>query len=258
MKTVLRLIFLLPLLLPLNLRADMPRDAVYLDGNGSKFGLILCHGRGKHPTWKVVEPLRHGVHDKLGWHTLSLQMPAEDKSWKQYADDFPAAYASITQAINFLRNQGVEKVFLMGHSMGSRMASAYVANNADHGIDGLIVAGIRNNGPSPLDGDENLRKTSIPVLDIWGDANGKDSRAASERRDLVSARYQQIPVEGANHKFDDHEEVFVNAVVRWLRQQAGDQVASLTTNRLLHACHGLLPGIIMDPVIRHQLHQPVG
>ena len=200
--------------------AEAPPGAAYLDGNGSSYALILNHGRGKYPTWKVVNPLRKGVHATLGWHTLSLQMPAEDKNWKLYADDFPAAFEAIKQGIEFLRNQkGVTKIYLMGHSMGSRMASAFMAENADPSIKGLIVAGIRNNGGYPMDGKHNLERIKIPVLDIWGGGNSKDYDAAKERVILVSATYTQVEVPGANHKFDGYDDELVAAVVAWLKAQ---------------------------------------
>ena len=209
------------LFLSINLFADQPSGSAYLGGTDSKYALILCHGRGKHPKWKVVDPLRKGVHDNLGWHTLSLQMPAESKDWKKYADDFSQAYEMIQAGISYLRNEkGVETIFLMGHSMGSRMASAFVADNPDQSIKGLIVAGIRNSGGYPLDGKQNLENVEIPVLDIWGDGgNGKDSNHASDREDLVSEQYKQVAISGANHKFDGYEDEFVSAVVDWLKDQ---------------------------------------
>jgi pimeloyl-ACP methyl ester carboxylesterase len=200
--------------------AASPSGSVYLDGNGSSHALILCHGRGKYPTWKVVDPLRKGVHTILGWHTLSLQMPAEDKNWKKYANDFPAAFETIKQGIVFLRNQkGVSTIYLMGHSMGSRMASAFVAENPDTSIRGLIVAGIRNNGDYPLDGKQNLKGINIPVLDVWGGGDSKDYDAAKERAELVSTTYTQVEIPGANHKFEGDDDHFVAAVVNWLKAQ---------------------------------------
>jgi len=60
--------------------ADAPTDSAYLDGGTSKIGLILCHGRGAYPTWKVVDPLRKKINERLGYHTLSLQMPNDEKN----------------------------------------------------------------------------------------------------------------------------------------------------------------------------------
>ncbi|HHS99840.1 MAG TPA: alpha/beta hydrolase, partial [Thiomicrospira sp.] len=98
----------------------------YLNGGQSKTAVILCHGKGKYPTWKVVDPLRKEIHSELGFHTLALQMPKGDIHWEEYADFFPQAHAKIAKAIEFLKTEkGVETVYLMGHSMGSRMASSF-------------------------------------------------------------------------------------------------------------------------------------
>jgi len=201
-------------------QADKPTDAVYLNGHDNKTALILAHGKGKHPTWLVVNPLRKGVHEQLGFHTLSLQMPTGHSFWEDYADDFPKAYATISQAIEFLKNEkGITKIFLMGHSMGSRMASAYVSAHPDNSLSGLIIAGCRNNGGRPLSCDDNLKNVRLPVLDIWGSGSGKDHDAAADRSEFVSSQYQQVAIDGADHRFEGDETEFVNAVVHWLRKQ---------------------------------------
>jgi len=211
---------LLLLLIPLNnLTADIIATAAYLDGGTSDKGVILCHGRGKNPTWKVVDPVRKGVHQQLGFHTLSLQMPNQRNNFKDYAKDFPEAFRAIKQGIEFLQQKGVKKIYLMGHSMGSRMASAFLAENPEQPVQGLIVAGCRNNGGNPFDCKNNLRKLHLPVLDIWGGAESKDNQAAAERESLRSSTYQQISIAGANHRFDDHEDEMVTAVVNWLKTQ---------------------------------------
>jgi len=199
--------------------ADKPVGSEYLAGS-NKNALILAHGRAKYPTWKVVDPLRKGVHDKLGYHTLSLQMPNDDKEWRQYADDFPDAYEIIKAGIRYLKEEkGVTKIFLMGHSMGSRMASAFVSDNPDQTLAGLIVVGCRNNGGYPLSCKENLENVDMPVLDLWGGDNGKDSDAASNRQEFVSENYTQVEISGANHKLDDYDRAFIAAVVNWLKTQ---------------------------------------
>lgn len=200
--------------------AQQPNNSVYTDGGDSKIALILAHGRGKYPTWKVVEPLRLAVSDELGYHTLSLQLPNEDKHWESYAEDFPVAYKMFKQAIQFLQNEkGITKIYLMGHSMGSRMASAFVAKFPTQKIDGLIIAGCRNNGDEPLSCLENMQKVKVATLDIWGGDNTKDIDAASEREGLISTSYRQIEITDANHKFDGADEAFVAAVIKWLQKQ---------------------------------------
>lgn len=200
--------------------AAPPEGSVYLEGDDGQAGLILAHGKGRHPRWLVVEPLRKGVNRKLGYHTLSLQMPTGYSDWKDYADAFPDAHRTIREAIAYLREEkGASRVFLFGHSMGSRMASAFVSGTPDHGLAGLIVAGCRNNGGQPLSCDQNLRTIDLPVLDIWGGKNGKDSRAAAERRGMLSGSYRQEEIVGANHKFERYEDELVDTVVVWLEKQ---------------------------------------
>ena len=203
-----------------NSYAETPKDAEYLDGGASKSALILAHGRGKHPTWLVVEPLRNGVHEKLGYHTLSLQMPNDDdRHWKEYAEDFPTAYRIIDDAIRFLKQEkNIKKIYLMGHSMGSRMVSAYMAKNNNANINGLIIAGCRNNGGEPFDCHENVSGLKLPILDIWGNGNYKDQTAAQDRSELKSKTYTQVAIDSAEHKFVGYDDEFVSAVVDWLKK----------------------------------------
>ena len=167
------LLFLITLLFSISVYAEKPANSLYLQGSKDS-ALILCHGRGHSPDWKVVGPLRHNINKKMNWHTLSLQMPAEDKNWKEYGEDFPDAYQTIHAAIKFLKEEKkVKNIYLMGHSMGSRMASAFMAENVNAPIKGLIIAGCRNNGDYPLSCSETIKEVKIKVLDIWGGANGK-------------------------------------------------------------------------------------
>lgn len=208
------------LLLGSSALADKPSGSAYLDGGASKVGVILCHGQGQHPTWKVVDPLRKGIHEQLGYHTLSLQMPAGKKDWRKYSQDFPRAYQEIEAGIAFLRKEkGVERIYLMGHSMGSRMATGFLADHPDAPIAGFIGVGVRNRGGRPLDSDANLRLVKIPVIDVYGDAEEKEGLSDGKARsDMVSERYKQVVIPGASHTFDGHEQAMVKAVVEWLKE----------------------------------------
>ncbi len=241
-----------------------PQGSAYLDGKDSKFGVVLLHGRGKHPKWLVVDPLRIGIHEKLGYHTLSLQMPiskskyCEKKSplkklcWRQYAAEFPEAYRRIHAGVEFLaKKKGVRAIYLMGHSMGSRMATAFLAIHGgkglpgsmqggkwarpvqpDAGVAGFIGVGVRNGGGDPLDSEANLHRIAdIPVLDVYGDGgNGRDAEHAGYRHEGKLTRrsgYTQVLIKGADHKFTakvDDKPVsnrLVEVVVDWLKRLEG-------------------------------------
>ena len=195
-------------------------DNAYLSGDKSDTAVILCHGRGQHPTWDVVDPLRKGIHEQLGYHTVSLQMPTGSVGWKKYADFFPDAYSRISSTVKALQDKGIKKIFLMGHSMGTRMATAYLANTENHGIQGYIGIGMRNGGPDPLNSNENLDSVNIPVIDIYGDGGeGVDANHAAAREGHVSERYKQVLIPYADHRFDGNESDMVKAVVAWLKTQ---------------------------------------
>ncbi len=197
--------------------ASQPKDSVYLEGENS-YTVILIHGKGKHPRWKVVEPLRININKELKYHTLSLQMPNKRKEFKEYAKDFPKAYSIINEAINYLRNEKkIKKIYLIGHSMGSRMAGAFVANNKND-LKGLVVLGCRNTGKTPLSCINNIKNLELPLLDIWGGDNSKDKESAKSRKYLVGENYTQVEIYKANHRFKNKETELTQTVINWLKK----------------------------------------
>ena len=193
---------------------------LYEDGGKSDIGVILCHGKGGDPESWVVEPLRTEIHEQLGYHTLSLQMPGGRKKLAEYKEDFPLAYAEIDRGLRFLRSKGVTRVVLIGHSLGSRMATAYIATHPAPSLHGFVGVGMLNNGGSPFNCLENLQKTTLPVLDVWGEAGmAQDTAFASERKLLVSPHYSQISIADGDHALSEHEEELSSAVIQWLQKQ---------------------------------------
>ena len=198
-------------------------DWAYLDGGNSSVGVILCHGRGGDPDWYVVGALREMINKKLGYHTLSIQMPGGNKSRHEYYSDFPEAYQAIQTSVDYLRSKkGVKKVYIIGHSLGARMASAYLSKYPMVGISGFIGVSMLNNGGNPFDCSENLANVSIPILDIYPKF-GKydDAMHARSRKKLISANYQQKMISNANHAFSSSssEAELSAAVISWFESQ---------------------------------------
>lgn len=197
------------------------KDHAFLKAGNSKIAVILCHGRDKHPRWKVVEPLRKEINHQLNWHSLSLQMPIGDSDWTSHQYLFPQAFQTIDQGINFLKEKhGVTKIFLLGHSMGSRTGAAYLAAKNNHKISGFIGIGMRNNGGYPLNAKYSLENIKTPVLDLFGDGgNGADLEHANDRKSLLSERYLQVKIKNANHKFTQHQPEMISSVIDWLKDR---------------------------------------
>lgn len=201
--------------------AQMP-EGEYLDGNESKVAVVLAHGRGNSPDGNVVGPLRQAIHKELGFHTLSLRMPdpnADSPDSPDLIATFPEAYQRIQAAIDYLKNERkVKRIYLMGHSMGGRMTSGFLANSPDAGVVGFIGVGLAAGGKEPVNTNLNLRKVKVPVVDVYGD-NEMDAKAASFRKPLVSERFVQVAIPGAKHDYRNYEKPVANAVIGWLKQQ---------------------------------------
>jgi predicted alpha/beta-hydrolase family hydrolase len=202
--------------------AEMPKGE-YLEGKGSKIGVILAHGQGWDPDSHVVGPLRRVINKELGFHTLSLQMPIipgkrSPETFQEYASTFPDAYKTIQAAIDFLKKEkGVDRVYLMGYSMGGRMTTAFLANHPDSGIVGYIGVGLVAGGEEPLNTNFNLRKVKIPVLDVYAE-NDQDAKFAQNRKSFVSERFKQIPIAGAKHDYKGYDKQIADTVIPWLRE----------------------------------------
>jgi dienelactone hydrolase len=203
--------------------AEMP-EGQYLDGKDSKVGVILAHGRGLSPDSQVVGPLRKSINKEVGFHTLSLQMPVAPSARtpgkiQQYESTFPEAYKRIQAGIDFLRKEkGVERIYLMGYSMGGRMTTGFLAEHPESGISGYIGIGLLGGGEEPFNTNLNLKKIKVPVIDIHADS-GPDAKGAEFRERFVSNRYTQVVMVGANHDFHGYESQLTTAVISWLKQR---------------------------------------
>lgn len=201
--------------------AQMPRGE-YLEAKGSKVAVVLAHGRGGSADGNVVGPLRRAIHKDLGFHTLSLEMPdpgVDSPADPALAAAFPEAYQRIQSAIEFLKKEkGVERIYLMGYSMGGRMTSAFLANRSDAAVVGYIGVGLLAGGQDPVNTTLNLKNAKIPVIDVYAE-NDRDAQFAAFRKSFVSERFVQVPIPGAKHDYRGYEKQVTDAVVEWLRKQ---------------------------------------
>ncbi len=98
---------------------------IYTEARNSKAAILLVHGLGVHPDHGVIGVLRASLPD-LGYTTLSIQMPVQKA--QATADDYPAVFpeaaARIEAGARWLAGRGYQRVVLLSHSMGSRMANA--------------------------------------------------------------------------------------------------------------------------------------
>lgn len=171
-----------------------------LEGSGNPdVGVVLMHGRQSQPDGPVVRQLRQAL-NSAGYTTLSIDNPIAgvdaapaNGNFRDFADyvadvssttpyAFPEAYARVRTAINHLQSLGVEKVVVLGFSMGSRFMAAHVANGQQDELPivGFIGIGMYATSVSVLNHVNTLPNISVPVLDLYGDedTNAKNTALA--------------------------------------------------------------------------------
>lgn len=161
---------------------DSSYSGELLETSCAEVGVVMYHGRGSTPTGPVVEELRNSL-NRAGYTTLSIENPLPlngQTDFPSYENDvltdnyvFPEAYARMRTAINYLQTRGVKQVVVAGFSLGSRLATAHVARGQvdELSVLGLIGVGMYGNSIDPLNVAETLDEVSVPVLDIYGDAD---------------------------------------------------------------------------------------
>lgn len=196
-------------------------------GEDQQRAAIIMHGTGIHPDWKqVISPLRIGLTDH-GWHTLSIQMPIlpNDAEYPEYAPLYGEVAPRVNAAIKQLKEDGINKIVLIGHSQGSAMASYYLSKNktdASTEILGFVGISMPN-----LSDDErmkpttSLKKITLPVLDIYGSDDLKSVLDNNEQRMAAgekagNERYSQLVIKNAGHFFEGKEDELIRWVADWI------------------------------------------
>jgi alpha/beta superfamily hydrolase len=119
--------------------------------------------------------------------------------------------------VAFLKERGVDTIVVLGHSLGSTMASYYLSTD-DRDIQGFVAIGM----PAGIEKSDVLNakmvaEIKIPLLDLYGSEDSADVLEAVPLRQEVEGRpYRSEKVEGANHFFDGKEDALVDSVNNWL------------------------------------------
>ena len=184
---------------------------------------IIMHGTGIHPDWKqVISPLRVGLTDH-NWHTLSIQMPILKNSaeYPEYAPLYEEVAPRINAAIKQLKEDGIKKIVLIGHSQGSAMGTYYLSKNKPD-ILGFVGIGMPDlHTDIRMMPSESLKKVKVPVLDLYASDDLKSVLDNSDKRMAAgekagNERYSQLVIKNAGHFFEGKEEELIRWVADWM------------------------------------------
>jgi len=199
--------------------------SIYTEADEPGGAVIIMHGRGFHPNWAdVVYPLRVGLVDQ-GWNTLSLQMPVLGKEAKfyDYLEIMDEALPRIEAGIDYLKQQGNEKIILIAHSCSVHMAMAWVDAGRMRDIDAFVGIGMGAvDYKQPMKRPFPLEKFIVPVLDVYGEEEypavirGAPERLAAMQK-AGNPKSKQLTVPGANHYFTDEGDALLEVVGPWLQ-----------------------------------------
>lgn len=118
--------FILPII-----SISMPLTALAEIGS-SKIGIVIMHGKGGSPKRNVAE-LAFSL-EQQGFLVTNLEMPWSGR--RNYDVDVSTAENEVDAALNKLRDQGANKLFVAGHSQGGVFA-LYLGGR--HAIQGIIA-----------------------------------------------------------------------------------------------------------------------
>ena len=189
--------------------------ALYTPAPNAKGAVIIAHGMGVHPDYGLYGQLRTMLPER-GYTTLSIQMPvlAADAKADDYPPLFPESAERIGAAAAWLKARGYDRVALVSHSMGARMANYYLTHTGAPGVQAWVAVGIT----API---EKPNEIPVPTLDIHGDGDlpvvlkGTAERAFYLRRIKGSA---QVVVAGADHFFAGKEPDLARFIANFLDQ----------------------------------------
>lgn len=199
--------------------------SIYTEADEPAGAVIIMHGRGFHPNWTdVAYPLRVGLVEQ-GWNTLSLQMPVLGKEAKfyDYLEIMDEAAPRIEAGIDFLKQQGNDRIILIAHSCSVHMTMAWIDAGGMRDIDGLVGIGMGAvDYQQPMKKPFPLEKITVPVLDVYGEEEYPAViRGAPERltaiREAGNPKSRQVTVPGANHYFSDEGDALLEVVGPWLQ-----------------------------------------
>jgi pimeloyl-ACP methyl ester carboxylesterase len=192
---------------------------------------IILHGRGAHPDWMdVVYPLRSQLPD-YGWKTLSIQMPlaaSGSEDWV-YEALIPEAFSRIAAAVDYLKQQKVTNIVLIGHSLGARMGVAYLAQGAPKAIRAFVAVGLSADRRRPDEGTLGaMRQVRLPFIDLYGSQDLASVVETTQERALAARladnpAYRQTEIAGADHFFRGLDDTLVARVRAWMGRVAPGQ-----------------------------------
>lgn len=218
-------------------------EVIWLKARGSQFltlfteqltvnsqgAVIIVHGMGAHADWpNVVAPLRKRL-PKMGWATLSIQMPVlpPEEPLSEYGKTITLGSRRIQSAIQYLRQRKFLNIAIIGYSFGAATAAEFLAKTQKNQVAAFVGISLQTQkflNPT-IKLLRALEKINMPVLDIYGSRDFSEVIRLADDRRLAGRKqgrrtYHQLVIEGADHYFAGLEDVLSRRIRGWLDKAA--------------------------------------
>jgi len=218
-----------------------------------KGGVILLHDADSQPNKpEVMQPLRNQL-PLHGWATIAIQLP-HLKQISDYREQQETINTRINKTVDYMQQNGLNNLILLGHGSGAMAASAYLSGEPSDAIRGFVAIslGILPDRDTPDSIPKLIQKISLPILDIYGSEDldmvtttahdralaARDSSNMATRQQRLEPymrsgqamssvqkqqgyiAYRQMRIEGASHDFRDMGDILAKRVAGWLERHA--------------------------------------
>jgi len=183
---------------------------LYSEAAKARGAVILVHGMGVHPDFGINNVLRTRLVEQ-GYTTLSIQMPvqAADAVPGDYVVTFPEASERIGKAAAWLKAKGYDKIALISHSLGGRMARSYFVTNKASPVKCWAALSM---------GFDDFKGVSVPVLDIYAEQDHPPvlKMVADHKRTMKHPASVQRKLPATGHFYEGKETEVTKLVREWL------------------------------------------
>jgi len=190
--------------------------ALYTEATAPRANIVIVHGIGVHPDHSIIGILRTRLAER-GYSTLSIQMPvaAADAGPEAYPPLFADAADRIARSAAWLKSKSPAHLVLLSHSMGSRMANAYLDGaGAASPFSAWVALGLGQPYSSATSG------YVLPILDVYGELDLATVReSAAQRQAALNPRSgsKQTVLARADHFYSAQETELIAVIDNFLR-----------------------------------------
>lgn len=186
-------------------------------------GVILLHDQGSTmDSYEIIRPLRLGL-ARSGWDTLSLQLPAADRS--EDADTWRSRQtpiqARLQAGLDWLENRKPVNRVVITLGDSDSIALSLAATKAPEQLQALVMVSSTIKADEIRETLATAQKLGLPILDIYAERDRRPvSATAAARKDAAAAAgyegYRQRVLSGAVAGFRSQEDSLLAAIRAWL------------------------------------------